>query len=89
MGVSADPERNLSVLAGRITDRASAYLAGLSGSSPHESRAWLVEGTEVPLVTLTCHLLNETIVHGWDMARGAGRPWPIKAAHAARRWTAS
>jgi hypothetical protein len=83
MGVTADPERDLAVLAGRIADRASAYLAGLSGFSPHESRAWLVEGTEVTIVTLTCHLLNETIVHGWDMARGAGRLWPIRPAHAA------
>jgi hypothetical protein len=26
---------------------------------------------------LTCHLLSETIMHGYDLARAADRPWPI------------
>ena len=42
-----------------------------------------MEGTEVPLATLTCHLLNETIVHGWDIANACGRSWPIEPSHAA------
>lgn len=82
-GVQADSERDPSVLAGRIATRARDYLGNLPRSSSGDRRAWMVEGTEVALPTLTCHLLNETIVHGWDIARGDGRPWPIKAAHAA------
>lgn len=81
-GVRSDPERDLDVLAGRIEARCSDYLTK-GGGAAGDLRAWLVEGVEVPLVTLTCHLLNETIVHGWDMARGDGQRWDISAPHAA------
>lgn len=80
-GVDADPERDPAVLAGRIEQRAAAYLAALDGD-PGERRAWLVEGTEVALVTLTCHLLNETLVHGWDIATASGMRWDLPAATA-------
>ena len=82
-GVLADPERDLSVLADRIAARADDYLNVLSRSSNGGNLPWLVDGTEVPMGTLTCHLLNETLVHGRDLALGDGRPWPIKPAHAA------
>ncbi|MGH9177896.1 MAG: maleylpyruvate isomerase N-terminal domain-containing protein [Acidimicrobiales bacterium] len=81
-GVVAEPERDPAVLASRIEDRARRYLGALEGTAT-DRRPWLVEGTEVALVTLTCHLLNETIVHGWDIARGDGRSWDIRAAPAA------
>lgn len=81
-GVQADPERDPSVLASRIEDRARRYLSALEGAAT-DRRQWLVEGTEVALVTLTCHLLNETLVHGWDIATGDGRRWDLPPAHAA------
>ncbi|HET7487858.1 MAG TPA: maleylpyruvate isomerase family mycothiol-dependent enzyme [Acidimicrobiales bacterium] len=80
-GVEADPERDPAVLADRIEARAAAYLAALDGA-PTDRRPWMVEGTEVPLVTLTCHLLNETLVHGWDIATASGRRWELPAAAA-------
>lgn len=40
-------------------------------------------GVRVPPPAFTCHLLNETIVHGYDMARADGRKWAIERAHAA------
>jgi hypothetical protein len=30
----------------------------------------------------TCHLLNEAVMHGRDIAKADGRHWPIKAHHA-------
>ncbi|MGH3935287.1 MAG: SCP2 sterol-binding domain-containing protein, partial [Pseudonocardiaceae bacterium] len=33
--------------------------------------------------TLTYHLLNETVMHGYDIAHAAGRKWHIEPAHAA------
>lgn len=81
-GVAVEPERDMSVLAGRIEERAAHYLAGIGGT-PTDRRPWLVEGTEAALVTLTCHLLNETLVHGWDIATADGRPWELPSAHAA------
>ena len=81
-GVSADAERDPAVLASRIQTRATAYLASLQGA-PSDRRPWLVEGTEMALVTLTCHLLNETVVHGWDIATAEGRRWDVPPATAA------
>ena len=83
LGVQSDPERNPSVLADRIEARAQEYLSECRGADPHAPRPWLVEGVTVGQATLTYHLLNETIMHGGDIAHAAGRPWPIKPAHAA------
>lgn len=83
LGVSGDTERNLGVLADRIESRAAGFLADVAGRSGQEVRPWMVAGVSVSLDTLTCHLLNETIVHGYDIARAAGRPWRMEPAEAA------
>ena len=83
LGVDSDPERDTRVLADRIEARAAAFLAEAATHRADETRAWLVEGTTVPLPTLTYHLLNESIMHGSDIAKADGKPWAIKRAHAA------
>ena len=83
VGVGADPERDPAVLADRIETRAAAFLDEAGNHTADERRAWLVEGTSLPLPVFTCHLLNEAIMHGHDIAKAEGRPWPIKPAHAA------
>jgi hypothetical protein len=83
LAVRSDPERSLAVLADRIEERAQEYLGECAGHSPDEPRPWLIEGTTVPLSALTGHLLNETVMHGYDIAHAAGRKWRIEPAHAA------
>ena len=83
LGVRSDPERDPAVLADRIEQRAEEYLAECENYSPDELRPWFVEGTRVPVWTLTGHLLNETLMHGYDIARADGRKWRIKPPHAA------
>jgi len=83
LGVRTDPERNLAVLADRIDERAATFFSESLGTSPGEERAWLVEGTTVSRLGLVCHLLNETVVHGYDIARAAGVPWKIERRYAA------
>ena len=83
LAVRSDPERDLAVLADRIEERAHKYLGESAGHSPDESRPWLIEGTTVPLSALTCHLLSETVMHGYDIAHAAGRKWRIEPDHAA------
>lgn len=78
-----DPERDLSVIADRIDAEAERYFGECASADPAEQRAWIVEGISFPLSTVTYHLLNETLVHGYDIARAAGRKWPIKSSHAA------
>lgn len=83
LGVRSDPERDLAVLADRIEARAEAYFEDCAGRSADERRPWLVEGSSVRLTTLTGHLLNETIVHGYDIARADNRSWRVDPSHAA------
>jgi hypothetical protein len=83
LGVTSDPERNPSVLADRIEARAQEYFRECVGADPTAPRPWLVQGITVAQATLTYHLLNETIMHGGDIAHAAGRPWRIEPAQAA------
>lgn len=77
-----DGERDLSVLADRIDERAERFFAACAGQDPEAPRSWLVEGITLPFASFAGHLLSETVVHGHDIASGAGRPWPISTDHA-------
>ncbi|MGH9157436.1 MAG: SCP2 sterol-binding domain-containing protein [Acidimicrobiales bacterium] len=77
VAVWSDPERDPVVLADRIDQRCARFLDEMVGRSPDEPRPWLVEGVTVSLPTLTYHLLNETVVHGRDIAVAGGRRWPV------------
>ena len=81
--VQNDRERRPAVLADRIEERAAVFFRECEGRSGGERHAWMVEGVQVDLCSLTCHLLNETVVHGADIARAAGRPWATDGRHAA------
>lgn len=83
LGVRSDSERDCAVLADRIDARAQEYLEECAEQSVDELRPWLVEGSTARLSTLTCHLLNETVVHGHDIARADQRRWRIEPSHAA------
>ncbi len=83
LGVRSDPERDPAVLADRIEARAQAYFEDCAGRSAEQRRPWLVEGSSVNLSALTGHLLNETVVHGHDIARADGRGWRTDPSHAA------
>jgi len=81
--VRSEEERRPEVLADRLEQRCAAFLREMDGRAPDEPRGWMVEGVTVPLATLTFHLLSETVVHGWDIARADGRPWAIDPSSAA------
>ena len=83
LGVDSDAERAPGVLADRIDQRAAAFLDAVAPLSPDDPRPWLVEGVTVDVATLTCHLLNEVLVHGRDIAVAEGRPFPIDRRRAA------
>ena len=81
--VEAEPERDPRLLADIIERRAGALLADLRDEPARRSRRWILDGSTVDAVTLVCHLLNETVVHAYDIARAARLPWPISRPHAA------
>ena len=82
--VEGDGRRPLPEVADRIDASVAGFLAAMDAASAtgDTSHAWLIQGSEMPLSTLTCHILNELTVHGRDIAVALGRPWPIERSHA-------
>lgn len=74
------PDRdNPRVLARRLREAVQAFLAATAERSPDYTYRTPWYGAEQPraLGSMTCLLLGELVLHGYDIARGLGRPWPI------------
>jgi hypothetical protein len=80
--VQRDRERDPAALAQRIDIRARAFLADTVELRSDIPSPWLVRGIEVPRVALGCHLLSESLVHGYDIARAQHARWTITPAQA-------
>lgn len=81
--VTAEPTPDPRDAAGRIAAAAQTFFQYME-SQPHATNTpWLVEGISASLTTFTCHLLNETLVHGYDIAHAEGVTWRIQAPDAA------
>ncbi|MEV4561760.1 maleylpyruvate isomerase N-terminal domain-containing protein [Kitasatospora sp. NPDC049285] len=67
-----------------IAERGEAFLRATESLPPDllVDTPWYGEGVQVTVATLTGLLLSESLVHGLDIARGAGLRWPIEAEHA-------
>ena len=79
--LAAFPERDLGRLAAELTDTVPAYLAA-AAAAPRAERVSTPIGIGMTPATVTAILLGEQLVHGLDLARGAGLSWPIGAADA-------
>jgi len=78
--LAEDGERDPAVLAERIGTYAGEFDA-VAARSRSAAVDWL-QGLRLPPSAVACHLLNESLVHGHDIAAAAGRPWPIRRHHA-------
>ena len=76
-----DTERDTKVLADRIDALCATFLE-LKGNPPTGMVTW-IGGTQLPPSAVACHLLEEVLVHGYDVATAARTRWPIEPAHAA------
>lgn len=81
--VEGESERDLSALADRIEAGAARLNSLMEAGDESSAITWLVQGVELPLPVLTCHALSELVVHGRDIARAEGVPWPILRPQAA------
>jgi hypothetical protein len=79
--LAADPERDPVALADRVEAQLADFLAATE-RPVIETVTWL-GGVRLPASAVMCHLLEELLVHGFDIARAGGQPWPIDPAHAA------
>lgn len=78
--LAEDGERDPAVLADRIGKLADEF-DDVASRSRAAAVDWL-QGVRLPPSAVACHLLEECLVHGHDIARAAGRPWPIQRHHA-------
>lgn len=83
--VAGEGHRPLGEIADRFDASIEKFLIAMgtaSAAGDDAVRSWVVAGTEMPPSSLTCHILNELTVHGRDIAKAEGVPWPIKRADA-------
>lgn len=79
--LAADPERDLDVLADRVEASVGEYLE-VAGRFDEDDLVDFFTGMLVPASGVTATLLGEALVHGYDIAKAEGLPWPIDAEHA-------
>ncbi len=78
--LAEDGERDPAVLADRLGKLADEFDDVAAGSRAAEVD-WL-QGIPLPPSAVAGHLLEECLIHGHDIARAAGRSWPIRRRHA-------
>ncbi|MET8909910.1 maleylpyruvate isomerase family mycothiol-dependent enzyme [Micromonospora sp. NPDC004551] len=71
-------ERDPALLVDRLGRDVDRLLGACADRGPDEVVPWLGDA-RVPLAGLLAHLVNELLLHGWDLARAVGRPWPVPA----------
>jgi uncharacterized protein (TIGR03083 family) len=79
--MAAEPERAPSVLARRLEANLHRYLTE-TAELPATHPVPFFGGVTIELAAQSAILLGEFVVHGYDVARSIGRPWPIDPAHA-------
>jgi uncharacterized protein (TIGR03083 family) len=75
------PERSLDRLAAELTGAVPAFIAAAE-TAPPGAQVGSPIGVAMTPATVAAIVLGEQLIHGLDLARAAGRPWPIEAADA-------
>lgn len=75
-----DDERHPDALADRVRTLADQF-DEIAAAADADAVDWL-QGVRLPPSAVACHLLEECLVHGHDIARATGRAWPIRRDHA-------
>ncbi|MET9246756.1 maleylpyruvate isomerase N-terminal domain-containing protein [Nonomuraea sp. NPDC003709] len=78
--LAQDGERDPAVLADRIGTLADEF-DDIASRSRAATVDWL-QGARLPPAAVACHLLEECLIHGHDIAVATGRSWPIQRHHA-------
>lgn len=76
------PERDPAALVAILRSSIATVLKRTADADPASTVTWL-GGSSLPRAGLLAHLTNEMLVHGRDIARATGAPWPIPQERAA------
>lgn len=80
--LGGDGERDPSVLAERIHKSVNEFLESMATTRGDEEVGWL-GGLVLPSSCLVTHLLEELLIHGFDMSRAQKDRWEMDPGHAA------
>ncbi|WP_436493599.1 maleylpyruvate isomerase N-terminal domain-containing protein [Actinokineospora sp. HUAS TT18] len=75
-------ERDPATLAAALRSAVDTILAVTEGTDHERPIPWLGD-SRVPVAGVLAHLVNEMLVHGWDIARAIRAPWRIPPHEAA------
>lgn len=78
--LAEDDERDPGVLADRIETLAKEF-DDVTSDARAATVDWL-QGTPLPPSAVACHLLEECLIHGHDIAVASGQRWSIRPRHA-------
>src|SRR4051812_19940232 len=76
------PRRDAATLSEQIRADVDDMLDRCCSMDPDAPLPWL-GGSTVPVAGLVAHMTNELQIHGRDVARALGAPWPVPPAEAA------
>ena len=74
--VAAASQLDCATLATRVEQAYAGFLAEARRHPGEELVYWHAD-LKLPVATLAAVLAGEAYVHGWDVARALGRPWPL------------
>lgn len=76
LALEREPERDLALLADRVTERVAYLLDATATLDGAERVRWLGDAT-LTVTGILAHLLEELLVHGFDIAQTDKQPWSI------------
>lgn len=78
----AFPDRTPATLVRHLREGVDDLLRDSADVDPHAPATW-IGGSGMPAAALLAHLLNEILLHGWDVSRALARPWRVPSHEAA------
>ena len=81
VAIAAEPRRDIRQAGQAITDAAAAFLAATSGMPPGQTipTPWYGDHASHTVLSATCLLAGEQLIHGYDIAKTVGQKWPVSA----------
>ncbi|MBV1853089.1 maleylpyruvate isomerase N-terminal domain-containing protein [Catellatospora tritici] len=68
--------RDVATSSRQLRESAASLLAAVERADPAAQVSWL-GASRLSIAGLLAHMVNELVIHGWDIARATRTPWPM------------